>query len=94
MSGANMSPVGDTSRKEASPRKREFSAIFSEDQLQPELNLPGRRRRRRDDSGGRVDRGARKSNRVWRAEVGVVQGVEEFCPELQAGFFGHSNVLQ
>src|SRR5438094_5613860 len=56
------------------------------EQFQPQLNLPGARGSRRDDSG-RLRRSARcrsKYNRVWGIEVRVIEHVEEIGAELRA----------
>src|SRR5262249_27153397 len=54
------------------------------DQLQPQLNLPRARRRRRDASGVLVDGAVRvEHSRRRRPEIRAIQQVEALEPELQ-----------
>src|SRR5438132_12752198 len=55
----------------------------SEYQLQAELNLPGRGGERGEQSRRGADIRARKNSAVRRAQVGPVEQIEKFHPELQ-----------
>src|SRR5208337_5684242 len=65
-----------------------------ENQLQPDLNLPGRGRSTGDESRRGADAAISKHSRIRWAEVRVVGDVEEFHPELLAGPLGHGQILK
>ena len=66
------------------------------DQLESELDLPGRRRSTGDDTGSGGGGSARgcKCDQVWGVEVCMVQNIEELRTKLEVQFLPNLRVLE
>lgn len=84
----------ESCRKDTRPKALSLHVFaFLIDQFQPQLNLPRRCRRRRDQSSRRTYLCAREYNWVRDSQIRVVQGVEKFGSELEVEAFGHGGVF-
>src|SRR5215813_6753451 len=88
-----------TTNKEVGQTAKSYLSSTAEfrlkEELQTKLNLPRRRRCRRDHASGRRRRSrcGRINDGVWGAEIRVIHNVEELAAELKIQLFGDRSIF-